>query len=80
MNISFLESENTHGTKSLHQNGYLKTFLPTLWLASDLSTANIGPSQYHSTHFTSRPVPRNMALHPNSIQIIELVLHNSDHS
>lgn len=23
MNISFLEPENTHGTKSLHQNGFL---------------------------------------------------------
>lgn len=37
--ISFLEPENIHGTKSLHQNGYFKTFLPTLWLASDLRMA-----------------------------------------
>lgn len=39
MSISFLEAENTHGTKSLHPNGYFKTFLPTLWLASDLRMA-----------------------------------------
>lgn len=66
MNIFlFRTRKNTQGTKSLFQNGYFKIFLLTLWSASDLSSAKVGPTLNHSTHLTSRPGPRNLALSPD---------------